>query len=257
MTSCVQGMRSNKATTLSPFESPLYGRIVEYVRTRILDGTYPSGARVPSETELGVLFGASRITVRHALGVLQRESLIFTLHGKGSFVSRPKAYQNVTSLTGLAESMAARGHEVLNHLQGLRSVPADARVASRLRLQAGTPVTEIRRVRVLDREPLSLEVTYVPQTLGERLARSDLARRDIFAIIENDCQTPLGHADLQIDATLADEELAEALHVLHGSAVLRIERLTHDQQGQPIDFEYLYYRADVFQYRLRINREKP
>src|SRR3569833_2314520 len=166
MTSCVQGMRSNKATTLSPFESPLYGRIVELVRTRILDGTYPSGARVPSETELGVLFGASRITVRHALGVLQRESLIFTLHGKGSFVSRPKAYQNVTSLTGLAESMAARGHEVLNHLQGLRSVPADARVASRLRLQAGTPVTEIRRVRVLVCVLLLFVVFFVFLSLG-------------------------------------------------------------------------------------------
>ena len=39
--------------------------------------------------------------------------------------------------------------------------------------------------------------------------------------------------------------------------MLRIERLTHDASGTPIDFEYLYFRGDAFQYRLRIDRQKP
>lgn len=36
----------------------------------------------------------------------------------------------------------------------------------------------------------------------------------------------------------------------------RIERLTHDARHQLIDFEYLYFRADTFQYRLRIDRQR-
>ena len=50
-------------------------------------------------------------------------------------------------------------------------------------------------------------------------------------------------------------ELAQALHLDEGAPVLRIERLTHDTAGRPIDFEYLYYRADAFQYRLRTQRK--
>jgi GntR family transcriptional regulator len=247
-------MRNNKARNSEPIENRLYERIAGYIRARIFDCTYETDARIPSESELGVMFGASRITVRHALGMLQRDGLIYTLHGKGSFVARAKAYQNVSNLTGLAESMSPLGHEVLNELRNLDTIVADSRITSHLALPPGTPVIEIKRVRMLNREPLSLELTYVPVSLGERLAASDLARRDIFEIIENDCGVFLGHADLQIEATQADNELAEALHLGCGAAVMRIERLTHDREGHPIDFEYLYYRADLFQYRLRTNR---
>jgi len=211
-------------------------------------------ARMPSESELGDMFGASRITVRHALSQLQRDGLIFTLQGKGSFVSRPKAYQNVSRLMGFAESMATHGYEVLNELLSLQTLPADSPVAERLQVAQDTSIIEIRRLRLLNREPVSLEVTYVQEELGQRLAQSDLLTRDIFAILENDLATPLGHADLAIDATLADEELAQALHVEAGAPVMRIERLTHDAAYRPIDFEYLYFRADSFQYRLRISR---
>jgi GntR family transcriptional regulator len=129
-------------------------------------------------------------------------------------------------------------------------------VAAKLNLPEGAPVTEIQRVRLLNREPVSLELTWVPEALGKRLANADLATRDIFLILENECGVPLGHADVSIDAVLADEDIVRALSVEEGSPVLRIERLTHDASGKPIDYEHLYFRGDAFQYRLRIDREK-
>ncbi len=234
--------------------TPLHTQIQQALRARILEGRYAPMSRMPSESELGASFGVSRITVRQALGDLQKEGLIFTLQGKGSFVAKPKAFQNVTHLTGLAESLSAMGYEVLNQLQALRFPRADPLVAARLGLPAKSRVCQIRRVRLLNRAPVSLELTYVPEALGRQLERADLVTRDIFLILENDCGIALGHADLKIDATLADAELAEALHLDEGAPVLRIERLTHDTAGRPIDFEYLYYRADAFQYRLRAQR---
>ncbi|KVN33073.1 hypothetical protein WT11_16520 [Burkholderia stagnalis] len=44
---------------------------------------------------------------------------------------------------------------------------------------------------------------------------------------------PLGHADLSIDAILADDDSVGALRVEDGSRVLRIERLMHDEAGTP------------------------
>ena len=84
----------------------------------------------------------------------------------------------------------------------------------------------------------------------------DLATRDIFLMLENDCGIALGHADLAIDAALADSDLAQALQVEEGAPIMRIERLTHTADGTPLDFEHLYYRGDAFQYRLRIDRHK-
>ena len=236
---------------------PLYAQIKEALRTRILDGTYAPHSQMPSEHELCATFGVSRITVRQALGDLQKENLLFKLHGKGTFVSKPKPFQNVSSLQGFAEAMSSMGYEIINQLRNLRVVKADRQVAARLNIEEGAPVTEIHRVRLLNREPLSLEFTWLPEALGKRLANADLATRDIFLILENDCGVPLGHADLAIDAILANDEIVDALSVEEGGPVLRIDRLTHDAAGAPIDYEHLYFRCDAFQYRFRIDREKP
>jgi GntR family transcriptional regulator len=235
---------------------PLYGRLKEQLRARILNGTYPPHSRMPSESELGRAFDVSRITVRRALGDLQKEGLIFRVHGKGTFVSRPKAFQNVSTLQGLAESLSQQGYEVINQVHGFRYLPAPAAVAERLELAANTTVGEIRRVRLINRQPVSLEITYLPELLAQQLEKADLVARDIFLIIENDCETALGHAELAIDAVLADEDLSLALDIPDGAPVMRIERLTHDSRGTPLDFEYLYYRGDAFQYRLRIDRQR-
>ncbi|KWB41796.1 GntR family transcriptional regulator [Burkholderia cepacia] len=237
--------------------APLYVQIKDTLRARILDGTYAPHSRMPSEHELCAAFGVSRITVRQALGDLQKEGLLFKLHGKGTFVSKPKAFQNVTSLQGFAEAMSSMGYEIVNQVRSVRTVKADRHLATKLNVPEGAPLVEIHRVRLLNREPVSLEQTWVPEALGKRLAGADLATRDIFLMLENDCGIPLGHADVSIDAILADDEIVDALQVEESSPVLRIERLTHDASGAPIDYEYLYFRGDAFQYRLRIDRQKP
>jgi len=245
-------MKNFRTVELSPV--PLYTQVKQNLRERILDGSYPAHARLPAESELGAIFGVSRITVRQALSDLQKEGVIFKIPGKGSFVAKPKAFQQLTQLEGFGVAMSRMGYEIYNQVTSHKTVAATSQVAQQLQIAAGTEVTEIKRIRYLNREPVSLEVTYLAQDIGERLCREDLATRDIFLILENDYAIPLGHADLQVDAMLADDSLAHALRVEQGSAVLRIERLTHRADGAPLDFEYLYFRGDAFQYRLQINR---
>ncbi len=233
---------------------PLYTQIKEILRDRILDGTYQAHEQMPSESELMSTFGVSRITVRQALGDLQKEGLIFKIHGKGTYVSKPKAFQNVATLQGFGEAMSSMGYETFSRVVGVKNLPAKAAVAARLGVQEGEEIVELRRVRYLNRAPISLDVTYVPKSIGERLAKEDLAHRDVFLILENDYGIALGAAELQIESMLADDYLARQLQIEEGAPVLRIERLTLTADGRPIDFEYLYYRGDAFQYRMRIER---
>lgn len=233
---------------------PLYTQIKEALRAAIVDGTYLQNDRLPSESALIRQYGVSRITVRQALGDLESEGLIFRVAGKGSFVSRPKPFQELTRLQGFGEAMSRFGYETRNRVDSLRTVAASEAVARRLGLAPGSPVCEIRRVRFLDRKPVSLDVSYLPSALGERLANEDLVMRDIFLIIENDYGIPLGQAELSIEAIVADAPLAALLEITTGAPVLRIERLTRSAAGAPLDFEYLYYRGDAFRYQLRINR---
>ena len=177
---------------LSLSSVPLHTQLRDVLRARILDGEYPQDSQMPSESELGALFKVSRITVRQALGDLQKEGLIFKIHGKGTFVAKPKTFQNVSTLQGLAESMTDRGYEVINRLRSFKFIAADKLVAERLQVAEGEVVAQIKRVRLINREPISLEITYLPKAVGERLEKADLVTRDIFLILENDCGLALG-----------------------------------------------------------------
>ncbi|MGZ3239218.1 MAG: GntR family transcriptional regulator [Burkholderiaceae bacterium] len=234
---------------------PLYTQVKESLREHILNGQYQAHTQLPAESELSNIFSVSRITVRQALSDLQKEGMIFKIPGKGTFVSKPKAIQALTRLEGLSEAMSRNGHEIFNQVMSHVTVAASSEVAQHLRLSAGAPVTEIKRIRHFNREPLSVETTYLPENIGDRLRGEDLATRDIFLILENDFGIALGHADLQVDATVSDATLSQALRVAQGSALLRIERLTHTADGVPLDFEYLHFRGDAFQYRLQVSRQ--
>jgi GntR family transcriptional regulator len=149
--------------------------------------------------------------------------------------------------------MTPSGYETFSQVLSTRRVAASELVARRLDLAPGSAVFEIQRLRYLNREPISVDVSYFPLAIGERLEQEDLATRDVFVILENDLCHHLTHADVQIEAISADDSLARHLRIAEASPLLRIERLTHADE-RPIDFEFLYYRGDAFQYRLRIDR---
>jgi len=248
----LQEKATSAALSLSPL--PMYTQIKEILRARIMQGSYKPHQQLPSESEMMTAFKVSRITVRQALNDLQKEGLIFKRHGKGTFVSKPKAFQNVMRLQGFGEAMTSMGYETYSQVVSIKFQPAGRAVAARLGTTEKTLVCELQRVRFLNREAISLDVSYVSAELGRRLQKEDLASRDIFLILENDYGYTLDIAQLQIEAVLADETLAHHLRVEEGSPILRIERLTYTAAREPLDFEYLYYRGDAFQYRLSVER---
>ncbi|MFR9728354.1 FadR/GntR family transcriptional regulator [Saccharopolyspora sp. MS10] len=79
-----------------------YRQVAEQLRTQIVSGALPSGSRLPSETELGSMFGVSRSTVREALRQLASQHLIDTTRGVtgGSFVASPDAGAIADNLGG-------------------------------------------------------------------------------------------------------------------------------------------------------------
>jgi DNA-binding LacI/PurR family transcriptional regulator len=63
-----------------------YRRVFEYLHGHIHSGVLKAGDRLPSEAELGKLFGASRITVAKAVLDLQRMGLVTRKPGAGTHV---------------------------------------------------------------------------------------------------------------------------------------------------------------------------
>ncbi|GAA3569758.1 hypothetical protein GCM10022419_058320 [Nonomuraea rosea] len=63
-----------------------YQLIAGDLREQISHGELVTGSALPSELALRRRYGASRNTVRQALGLLEREGLVVAEHGRGRFV---------------------------------------------------------------------------------------------------------------------------------------------------------------------------
>ncbi|OIQ09371.1 HTH-type transcriptional repressor YtrA [Moorella thermoacetica] len=66
---------------------PLYQQIVEQIRAKILAGELPPGSQLPSIRELAKELTTSMITTKRAYLELEKEGLLITRPGLGTFVA--------------------------------------------------------------------------------------------------------------------------------------------------------------------------
>jgi GntR family transcriptional regulator len=170
---------------------PLYVQLEETLAADIADGALPAGSRLPSEDELVERFQVSRTTIRATIQKLIQRGLVEIRRGKGTFVIQPKITHELKELSGFVEDMEALGRHATARLLDQQIVAASESVARQLAVPPGTPVVRIQRVRLADGVAISLDETYLPRELGEKVMADDLEVEPIFSLLEQKYDTPL------------------------------------------------------------------
>ncbi|MFF9040898.1 GntR family transcriptional regulator [Streptomyces sp. NPDC014892] len=222
-------------------------QLADLLRRQLLSGGYADGT-LPHESTLATDYRATRNTVREALDLLRAEGLVERFPGVGTVVVARKYPHGLDRLMGLAETLREHG-TVTNEVRTMGPAPAPTPVADRLHVPPGTDVLYIERLRRLNGLPLSLDLTYIPLTLGPldlgtALLGADLENTDVFRLLEAITGSALGHAEITLEAVNADTHSAAVLEAPRGSAVLMLERLTHLADGRPVDLEFIRFRGD-------------
>jgi GntR family transcriptional regulator len=233
---------------------PLYFQIQQDLASLIASGAIAPGGRLPTEEALVEKYGVSRTTIRKAIQELERLELIEIRRGKGTFVRSEKITQELTGLTGFVEDMVAIGLRPSAQVLGKGPVNASEEVARQLRVPAGTEVMQIRRVRMADSVAISLDETYLPMDLGQKVVANDLEIYPIFSLLEGKYDTPLLEADYRLEAISADAQVANALGIEVNSPILLIERVLYSLDQRPVDYEKLFYRGDKIRLFTRLRR---
>jgi len=233
---------------------PLYARLRDALRADILEYRLKPNDKLPSESELALDHGVSRITVRQALGDLQKEGLIVRLQGKGAFVSPPRASQSLNRLQGLAEALSSQGQAVHSKRLSMKRIAAPPELARQLKLQAGAEVYQLLTLRYLERKPISVNRSHFPVALGERMARLDLSGRDIIEVLEHELGQKVAEAHLDISACRMPSREGSLLKVAADEPALKVHRVLCGEGGLPLQTETAIYRADAFSYQLSLRR---
>jgi GntR family transcriptional regulator len=220
---------------------PAYRRIQRTIRRRIESGHLRPGDLVDSERELARTHRVSLMTARHALADLAREGMVERRHGAGTFVAPPKIHFN--KLMSYTEQMSARGLAANSRIISSGTANHETEIAARLGLAPTSRLVRVERVRSAGDEPFAHEVCYLSADEYHSLAEAPLERDSLFATLEREYGVELAYADEEIDATDADQRIAELLSLPRGTPLLRIRQLIFSTKGRATVYVLGLYRS--------------
>lgn len=223
--------------------SSRYLEIAEALRQSILDGEYPIGARLPSESDLAAHWSASRGTVRQAVGLLASEGLIGSRQGARRVVLRQERRHSFQQLNSFAQWARAMGSEVASRILTRTPRPATAEETARLGIAPGSEVLDVLRLRHLDGEPVLVERTAYTDWVAPAVRALPEDCVSIMDSIAADAGIVAHYGEHLIDALAAGSEDARLLRVRRGSPLLRQRYLTYTAAGRPIEWTDDRYRA--------------
>ncbi|MHB8065442.1 MAG: GntR family transcriptional regulator, partial [Ruminiclostridium sp.] len=116
---------------------PLYYQVKENLMEKIKNKYFQVGDLIPSESELQAMYDVSRITIRRAIQELVQEGYLFTQQGKGTFVSKPKASQELNLISSWAETMVILGMHPETKVIRFSEETAPVNVAKQLNIPIG------------------------------------------------------------------------------------------------------------------------
>ena len=238
----------------APRFSPYYRWLEEILRDEIAQGVYKPGDALPTEHELMRRYSLSSTTVRRAVRDLVLEGWIYRKAGKGTFVKRDKLAERLARLTSFAEEMQSRNITPQFKLvcAKLTTPPFDIRRALKLTPQQQAYLIE--RIQIANGEPIALARGYWCCEIGERLAQQDLNRIPLYETVETVLHTPLVEADESISASVADADIARKLGIARNAPLLVRRRVTYTTEMRPVEHTTTFYRADRYEYKIRLAR---
>lgn len=205
-------------------EGPVYDQIRQAILSRIRNGTWPPGYRLPSEVDLCDHFGTARMTVSRALRSLTEDGLVVRKRRAGSFVAQPDAPAALLKIVDMANAIPARGQCYGYQCLSSETIAATDDIARQMRLLPSARVQHLRCLHSADGQPVELEERWINLALLPDVARVDFTTEGPGGWLLR--QTPWTEAEHTVSAINADPALAACLDIDPGAACLVLERRT-------------------------------
>jgi GntR family transcriptional regulator len=231
---------------------PVHAQIKDYLLSKIREGAYGPGDRLPTEDELTRQFQTSKSPVRQALENLRMEGVIYRHPGRGTFVSPSPTSDGAWTLGSIKDIIGFGAHTRF-HLLDFSRGKISKELHRIFKVEKGKFI-HIQGIRFLRDRPLYYLSVFLPQHIGRSIKVKDIAETPIILALEKKLRIRLNKCIQNISAASADARLAKSLEIPPGSPVLCIERFYYSEPGEIIEWARSYCRPDLFKHRSILSR---
>lgn len=230
--------------------APLYQQVARKLALAIDNGSLRPGDALPPERRMCEALGISRVTWRKALETLISEGLVDSRHGSGTYVAEDRVRQPMSILTSFSDDMRARGRQPSSRRLGHGIFPASPEEAMALGLKPGQNVYRLRRLRLADDEPMSIEMSALP---AEDIPDPEVIGASLYDYLETVGRLPVRALEY-LRAEVLTREDARLLEVEDGAPALFIRRIGYLANNRAIEFTCSHFRGDRYDFVAELNR---
>ena len=236
--------------------TPRYRQLRDALRAALIDRGWPLDRPIPSERALMRQTGLSRSTVRQAVGELTAAGLLHRQHGRGTYVVPTPVEQEVHGVYSFTDRVIRQGRIPSSTLLARVVRPATAEEAEALAVAVGDPLIRLTRLRLVDDEPVIVDIVRIPHDLVPRLMTADLSG-SLYGLLGGELGRPPLRSTDTLEAVAASAELAGWLGVRSGSPLILMRRLSFTTGDVPLELTEEYARPDRLRYRITLISEPP
>ena len=230
-------------------QTTLYQQVQMAISDMIESHRLRPGEALPSEKELEVTYGVSRITVRRALEELEKSGRVVRSKGKSARVAQPLQAHARTRLDDDFVTMLDLVRGTQPQILTFEWQLPDDEIYALLEMNSREPVLRVDRIRSANGRPTLHTIAHVPASIGVKLEKDELATSSMIEELAKSGILPV-HVDQYMSAVPCDEKIATFLEVEPGSPIFQIHRLVRDDSGKVIQSLVISFRGDNFTYHL-------
>lgn len=212
------------------------------------------GDMLPSERQLCADYGVSRITVREALGQLVSEGVLVRTQGKGTFVAHERVRSRL-HIASFHDDMRRMGLEPSTVVLSAALATPPPETRERLRMTPGADAYRIRRLRLADGLPMSVDDAWYNAGLLPGLDEVDL-QTSLYEVLNRHYGRPIDHAEQSVSAGLAGEDIGRLLELPGSGPVLKFDRVSYSR-GDALEHARSWYRADRYELAMSLDDNSP
>lgn len=235
-------------------KKPRYIQVKEEIERSISEKELVPGEKLPSEPELAKKYQVSRPTLREALKMLQREGVLLSKNGVGTYVNNRPDFiiHPLSKLQSLGEMIKNVGYqESESDVRIYQKVP-EKEWNDKLLLQEKEQVTVLERTRTADGNKVAFYYNIFPQSMVKDYLSEGFSGA-IFDFLKQKVGVNISYAITEICAVNPSIEMdRKALEVL-GNEIILLKQLHFDEADKPIFYSLDYLKSNVF--KLVIKRE--
>ena len=208
-------------------------------------------SQIPSARDLAATYDVSIMTIRQSLAALQADGLIYTIPGSGTYVAGEKLSKKLVFVS-FSEEIKEKGMKPSSQILKAEKVQVnDKRLADILQISVGDQAYRIKRVRLADGTPLSIEDTHIPFENAPGLLDHNL-KGSLYEIFKEVYERPVIKADSTISPILLDKDQAAALKAPVNTPSLMFTLTAFDMRGRTMEHCISVKRGDKYDFRFSI-----